>query len=249
MTRPAWTSVGIVSVALVALFALAASTAFGQDASTESGPTHTITVSSSATISTTPDEALITFGIHTDDTDSVVALNENAETMDDVLAAMKALGVLERDMETTNVSVSPQTINRGTASEATIFNSSTTLSVTIRDFDRIGRAIRDGVRAGATRVQGVRFQVSDGAGAKKRALASAVESARAKADALAKAAGTSVTGAVRIQERGSAGRTTPSYLYDGFAQNFSRGAAGDLAIVPPRDIETKVSITVIWSIG
>ncbi len=246
MGKRVWTGTGIVVALLVALTTVIASSAFGQDASPSGGPAHTIHVSSFATISTAPDEAVITFGVHADDPDSVVAVNESSRTMNDIVAAMKALDVLVRDIETTNVSVSPQTINRGTASETTIYNSSTTLSVTIRDFDSIGVAIRDGVEAGATRVRGVRFGVSDPVGAKKRALEAAVEGARAKADALAGAAGTSVTGVVQIREQGSAGNPRP---YFAAAGALSYDSSANLRVVPPRDIETKVTIQVIWNIA
>jgi len=246
MSRRTWIGAAIVATLLVAPVAIVATSAFGQTTSPVGGPPHTITVSSFARISTTPDEAVITFGVHTDSANSVAALNQTSGIVNDVLAAMKALGVAERDMATTNVSVSPQTIERGTAAETTIYNSSTTLSVTIHDFDAIGAAIKDGVKAGATRVSGVRFQVSDPTGAKKRALEAAVESARAKADALAGAAGAGVTGVVQIHERGSAGNPRP---YSSSAQALTYNRAADLTIVPPRDIETKVSIAVIWSIG
>jgi uncharacterized protein len=246
MNNRAWIGMGVIVGAGVALVALIASSAFGEAASSTGGPPHTITVSSLATISTTPDEAVISFGIHTDDADSVAALNENSRIVDDVLASVKALGIAQRDMETTNVSISPQTLNRGTASETTIYNASTTLSVTVLDFGSIGTAIRDGVEAGATRVSGVTFGVSDPAGAKKRALASAVQSARAKADALAGAAGSSVIGVVRIRETGSTGQPRP-YFANARALAFDQAAG--LTIVPPRGIETKVSIQVIWSIG
>jgi uncharacterized protein YggE len=247
MSTRAWTGVGLVSALLVALIALIASSAFGQSATPEGGPPRTITVSSFATISTEPDEAVITFGVHTDDADSVAALNETSRIVNDVLAAMKSLDIALRDMETTNVSVSPQTINRGTAAETTIYNSSTALAVTIHDFDSIGVAIKDGVEAGATRVSGVRFQIGDPVGAKKKALEEAVQSARAKAEALAEAAGTSVTGVVRMREQWSSGAKPSPY----FANSRTLSFAGDaeLAVVPPRDIQTKVSIQVIWSIG
>ena len=246
MSKRTWTSVTIIAASVVTLVAVITSSAFGQAASPADGRPHTITVSAFATISTTPDEAVITFGIHTEHADSVAALNENARIVNDVLAAMKALGITERDMETTNVNISPQTINRGTASEATVYNASTTLSVTIMDFDSIGAAIRDGVEAGATRVNGVRFGVADPTGAKKRALESAVESARAKADALAGAAGSSVTGVIQIRETSSTGEPRP-YFSDARALAYDEAAA--FSVVPPRDIETKVTIQVVWSIN
>jgi uncharacterized protein YggE len=245
MSKRAWAA-GAAALA-VALAAVLVNVSLGQAASPPSGAPHTITVSSTATISTAPDEAVITFGVHTDGSDPVAALNESSRIMNAVLSAMKALDITERDMETTNVSVAPQTINRGTANETTIYNSSTTLEVTLHDFDSIGAAIQDGVKAGATSVRGVRFQVSDPAGAKKHALEAAVKSARAKADALAGAAGASVTGVVQIHEDGPGGNPRPYYANER-SLVYDQVAAG-LSVVAPHNIETKVSISVIWNIG
>jgi uncharacterized protein YggE len=244
MSKRAWAAAAALSVAVAAVLV---SASFGQAASPASGTPHTITVSSTAIISTAPDEAVITFEVHADDPDSVAALNETSRIMNDVLAAMKSLGITERDMQTTNVSVSAQTINRGTASETTVYNSSTTLEVTVHDFDSIGPAIQDGVKAGATSVRGVRFQVSDPAGAKKRALEAAVKSAREKADALAGAAGASVTGVVQIREEGPAGYPHP-YFANERTLAYDQVASG-LSVVAPRNIDTKVTIMVIWNIG
>lgn len=246
MSKRAWTGGGVVvalvAVALVAIFVTAAS---GQDSTATGGTPHTITVSSTATINTQPDEAVITFTVHTENAESTVALNENSRTMNDVIAAMKALGITQRDMETTNISISPQTIDRGTSSETTVYNASTSLTVKVHDFDVIGSAIQKGVQAGATSVQGVRFQVSDPVGAKKHALQAAVESARAKADALAGAAGTQVTGVIQIREVGTPAMPQP-YAVRSTSLAY---AAADLTVVPPRSIQTKVSIAVIWSIA
>ena len=237
---------GAMAVLVFAVVALA-TRATGQTTSKPDGPSRTITVSSLASITTAPDQAVITFSVRADSADSVAALNESSTIMNDVLAAMKALGIPERDMETTNINLSQQTINRGTPSESTAFVSTAGLEVTIDDFDRIGAAIRDGVAAGATSVRGVRFQVSDPAEAKRRALDAAVRSARAKADALAEAADASVTGVVQIREEGSGGYPRTYSADEGM---LSYAAVGNrLDVVPPRDIETEVMITSIWSIG
>ncbi len=246
MSSRAWAG-GAVTITVVAaiLVAVLVTAASGQDAVTAGGRPHTITVSSTASISTKPDEAVITFSVHTENASSTVALNENSRIMNDVIAAMTALGVTERDMETTNVSLSPQTINRGTSSESTIYNSSTSLEVKIHDFDVIGNAIQKGVHAGATSVRGVRFQVADPVVVKTRALAAAVTSAREKADALAGAAGTTVTGVIQIREGGSPAQPQPYMVGYNSLASFD---AAHLSVVPPRDLTTKVSVHVVWSI-
>ena len=245
MSTRAWAGGGMVAAIVAAsLVAVLVTAASGQDA--PGGPAHTITVSSAATITTKPDEAVITFSVHTDSPDSTVALNENSRIMNDLIAAMKSLGITQRDVETTNLNVSPQTIGRGTPSESTLYNASTSLEAKVHDFDLIGAAIQEGVKAGATSVRGDRFQVADPVGAKKRALEAAVESARAKADALAGAAGTQVTGVVQIREGGAPAPPQP-YVVRNEALAYATDAAR-LTVVPPRDITTKVSIVVIWTI-
>jgi uncharacterized protein YggE len=244
MRNRAWTGGAVIVVAAAMLVVVLVTAASGQDAAPADGRPHTITVSSTETISTKPDETMVTFNVHTQNADSTVALNENARIMNDVLAAMTALGIEEKDTETTNISLSPQTINRGQSDEATVYNSSTSLEVKIHDFDVIGPAIQKGVAAGATTVKGVRFQVADPVGVKTRALEAAVVSAREKADALAGAAGTAVTGVIQIREGGSPAAPQPYFANYRYA--LSSDAA--LTVVPPHDISTKVSIKVIWSI-
>ena len=244
MSNRAWAGGAVIVTVVAATLIVALVTgASGQTATPVDGRPHTITVSSSATISTKPDEAVVTFSVHTQNADSTVALNENARIMNDVLAAMTGLGIAEKDMETTNISLSPQTINRGQPDEATVYNSSTSLEVKIHDFDVIGPAIQKGVAAGATSVKGVRFQVADPVGVRTQALEAAVVSAREKADALAGAAGTAVTGVIQIREGGSPAVPQPYFEAVGYAATDAR-----LAVVPPHDITTKVSISVIWSI-
>ena len=245
MSKRAWAGGSVlVTVVAATLIVVLVTAASGQDATPTDGRAHTITVSSTATISTKPDEAVITFSVHTQNAASTVALNESSRIMNDVLAAMGALGVADKDMETTNISLSPQTINRGQPDEATVYNSSTSLEVKIHDFSVIGPAIQKGVAAGATTVKGVQFQVADPVGVRTQALEAAVTSAREKADALAGAAGTAVTGVVQIREGGSPSAPHPYFAMAGYA------LSGDsVAVVPPHDISTKVSVNVVWSIG
>jgi uncharacterized protein YggE len=246
MSKRATLASGAVGLVLILAILAAATVALGQTAEpAASGPARTITVSSGATISTAPDEAVVSFTVRAEDADSVVALDESSRIMNAVLAAMKKLGITERDMETTSIKLSQQTLDRGTSFERTVFVSSSALEVTIGNFERIGPAIRDGVEAGATSVRGVRFQVSDPAQAKRRALDAAVRSARTKADALAQAAGAEVTGVIQISEEG----TEEPRPYFAMSDTLAYASARDLSVVPPKDIETEVTITSIWGIG
>jgi uncharacterized protein YggE len=213
------------------------------------GSPHTVTVASTAAVGSTPDEATISFTIQTDDPDSGAAYAKNQTDANAVIRALEGDGVAKKDIKTTDVHLYPHTINRSTPAERTVYTSSETLSAIVHSLDKVGTTIAHAVGAGADRVQGVTFGVSDSVAARERALASAVGGARAKADTLAQASDSKVTGVVRIQE--GAVQTYGDQL-----QNLSYGSAGiatpaafDQAIVAPHEIKTQVTVTVVWAIG
>ena len=74
------------------------------------------------------------------------------------------------------------------------------VEVTVRALDDAGAVIDAATAAGATNVNGVSFEVGDPTAAQDQARAQAIQSARTKAEAMAKVAGVSVTGVVSISE-------------------------------------------------
>jgi uncharacterized protein len=99
------------------------------------------------------------------------------------------------------------------------------------------------VAGGADRIDGVDFQVSDESAARSDAIAAAVQGARGKAEAAAQAAGATLGGVVRIEEGNV---STPTYRAFGFAQAATLEAAP--SIVPPQELQTKVTVTVVWAL-
>lgn len=221
----------------------------GDSTQTTAGTPHTVTVASTAAVGTAPDQATLSLEISTDDPDSSAAYANNQLSADAVIKALEADGVARKDIKTTNVNLYPHTINRKTPSEQTVYTASETLTAVVHSLDTLGSTIADAVAAGADRIQGVTFGVSDSAAAREKALASAVAGARVKADTLAEAAGSHVTGVVRIQEGDV--RTNP-YTYrnqSAYGALATTPAAFDRAIVAPHEIKTQVTVTVVWAIS
>lgn len=214
---------------------------------TTTGAPHTITVSSTAAVGSSPDQATISLSISSDDPDGPAAYAQNQTDAASVIKALEADGVLKKDIKTTDIRLYPHTINRNTHNEQTIYTASETLTAIVRSLDSLGTTVADAVGAGSDRLQGVTFGVSDSAAAREGALASAVKGARVKADTLAQAAGSHVTAVVEIQE----GRVqTSPYAYRGFAnQSFAASSALEAAIVAPHEIKTQVTVTVTWAIS
>ena len=92
--------------------------------------------------------------------------------------------------------------------------------------ERVGELLDAFVDAGATTVTGVRFDLKDRAGAEREALRMAVADARARADAIASAAGRSIDRVFRISD-------TPQPRFKPMAVAMERGMVGGAAPETP----------------
>lgn len=240
MNKRTWI-VALVIGALVLLAFGARAMAQGGD---EVGGRRTITVTSTATVGSEPDQATLDIGVQTQADESADALADNAATTDDVLGALRDAGVAADDVQTRRLDVYRRTIDRKTPREHRVYVADATLSITVRDLDSVGAVIEAAVGAGATSVRDIRFEVADPSSARTQALEQAVEGARTKADAMAAAAGASVTGVERMIEEGAA---RPVYEEAFYRAADTAGAA--LSVVPPDELDTNVTVTVTWAIG
>jgi uncharacterized protein YggE len=156
--------------------------------------TEGITVTGVGTIEAVPDEAEFSLGVTTKGRTARLALGENSERMQRLLAALKAAGVAARDLQTQDVSVSPDyRPNEG-------YTASNSVSVRIRDLDRAGEILDTASRAGATNVYGPSLTRADRDGFEQNALERAVDNARKRAEALGRAAGVDVGTVTSITE-------------------------------------------------
>jgi uncharacterized protein YggE len=149
-------------------------------------------------VTVAPDEATVTAGVHTQAASAAEALAQNATLMNAVVAALKQHG--GRDLQTQQVSLYPQTDQNGKVQSYVADN---TVSATA-DIAGAGQLIDAAVAAGANTVSGPTLGVSDRDARYRQALAKAVDDARAKAEALAKA-GNFVLGPVSVVTEQSAG--------------------------------------------
>jgi hypothetical protein len=123
---------------------------------------------------------------------------------------------------------------------------SNSIEAKVRDLDTVGEVIDAAVEAGADSVRGIRFQVSNPDEVEADALTQAVQSARAKADALAAAGGAEVVGVVTIVEGGI---HEPVYRAALPLAGYAVAEETATPIVAPEDLESQVTVTVVWEIG
>ena len=159
----------------------------------------------------------------------------------------KGLGIADEDIKTSMLSISPVYDYNSSSPRITGYQVTNVVSVHVRDINQVADVIDDSVAAGATTVNGVAFDVADRAGAENQARDAAVKDARSHADALATAAGVSITGVASISEN------TVSYPfpYYGVADAAKGGAPGAPSVptpIQPGTQDITITVTVAYSI-
>jgi uncharacterized protein len=161
-----------------------------------------ITVVGTGKVKAVPDEAEFSLGVEAAGRTAREALNANSERMKHVLAALRAARVAKDDIRTQDVSISPSYEDTGQITGYTTRNS---ISVRIRDLARAGAVLDAATNAGVDDVYGPSLSRSDQDELQAKALRSAVDDARAKAETLADAAEVQLGRVTALEERSDAG--------------------------------------------
>jgi len=242
--RPGWIAIGVVAGLMLAVIlgpALAPRAAHGQDG-TE--PDRTISVGGTGTVAIVPDVADLHVGVVVQRPKVRDAREAAATAMQGVVKALRAAGVAERDIRTTTLSLQPvyDYSTNGAAPKLIGYELRNGVVATIRDLARLADAVDGALVAGGTTLDGITFRVDDPSGAEAQARTQAMKAARAKADALASAAGVSIIGVASISEQSS---PTP------WPVPYAGALRADEAATPimPGTSEITVSVSVVYLIG
>ncbi len=237
-------AIGLLTLSACASPALAQTTAQATvlPPTTPAAPTdqpHTISVTGSGTAMGTPDIATAQIGVQTRDADATKAVGANTTRMTAIISALKAQGIAEKDIQTTNFSVSAQqdVDASGKPTGTMTFVVDNTVSITVRDLTKVGAVLSASVDAGANNIYGVTYSVADQSALEAQARDSAMADAKARATQLAKDAGTTLDGPITISESISNG-PTPFYAARGAV------AAAASAPVPVQSGQISVQIQV-----
>jgi uncharacterized protein YggE len=188
-------SLALLGVALVVLLA-GAGGAVG--ASDKRG--HSIVVTGQGSVLTVPDRVQLSLGVSTDAATASGALRANAAAIAKVIAAIKAQGIAETDIQTQLVSLSQRYGPEG--GDIVGYTATNSVSVTVRTLTKAGAVIDAAVDAGANQVGGPSLVRSDQTALYQRALRAAIANARGKAQVIAKAAGLSLRRITDVEESG-----------------------------------------------
>lgn len=148
-----------------------------------------------------PDIATIRAGVVTEAPGAQQALSQNAQRMQRVIAALRAAGVAERDVQTSNISLQPQyKYGDNVPPQITGYQATNTVTVRFRDVAKSGAILDALVREGANQIQGPDLSIDAADAAMDEARTDAVRRARARAELYARAAGMRVERILVIAE-------------------------------------------------
>ncbi|MGB7433446.1 MAG: SIMPL domain-containing protein [Ahrensia sp.] len=194
------------SAAVLAFLAAAVSTpALAQDISEQPFPR--IMVSGEGTADVAADMAVLNLTVLRQADTAREALDANNDAMASVLSAMKALGIEDRDLQTSNFDIMPryrQVRNNSTGErEDPIiigYTVSNALTVRVRDLAKLGTVLDQSVTLGVNQGGNVRFTNDDPTEALEQARIAAMREAMRKAEVLTETAGIKLGKVLEITE-------------------------------------------------
>lgn len=209
-------------------------------AASDTNPEHTITVGGTGKVTVTPDLAHVQLGVVVERPTAKAARDAAAQSMTGVVNAVKALGIADKDIQTTTVSLNPvYNYPNNAAPVVRGYQLTNQVAVTVRDLTKLSDLLDNAVAAGATSVDGVSFDVADRTALEAQAREAAAKDARAKADVYAKTLGLGITGVASVTE------TVQSPVWYAPQAMAAAGAATDKSTPTPVQAgSTDVTITV-----
>jgi uncharacterized protein len=192
-------------------------------AQSEEPSVRTLSVNGSATISLAPDIAYISVGVQSENPDAAIAISDNNQKAAQVVSALKAAGVAERDIRTSNFSIYPYQDYTPQGEPREIkYIVNNTVSVTLRNLGSVGSVLNAAVDAGSNSIHGIQFDLFDKSAAMTGARRAAVDNAKAMAEEMASAAGVQLGPIQSISF--SSGYPSPVYERDMAVKEIPAGA-------------------------
>lgn len=190
-----------------------------------------------------PDLATISAGVVTQAPTAAQALADNAKAMDRVLAALKAAGIADRDVQTANIGLEPQyRYGENVPPVITGYQARNTVSVRFRDIGKSGAILDALVKQGANQINGPTLSLANPDSALDEARVDAIAKARARAEIYAKALGMRVIRIAAVSESGDVSGPPMPMM-------FARAEAADAATkIVPGEQEIAVNVTVVFEL-
>lgn len=214
--------------------------AFAQNCCNQAPIPSTININTSANIKQAPDVALISASVITQAKTAKAAMGDNAGKMSAAFTALKAAGVLDKDMQTAGVNLQPEYVyieKKPPSIKGYIVTN--TLNVKIRDMSKVGPVLDALVAQGINQISGPNFIIEDPDKALDKAREEAIAKAVSRANIYAKGVGMKVKRVITINESGGYQAPQPVFMQ-------SKMAMADAAetAVAPGEVDLSIQLNV-----
>jgi len=205
-----------------------------------------ISVSGQGKVYAKPDIALVSLGVKTTGLTVAGVTKINTDQMNTIIAAVKALKIDDKDIQTTNYNLSPNynyTQDRGQIFEGYILEQN--VQVKIRDFTIIGDVMSQATTKGANLVGDLQFTIDNPEQFKEQARAKAIAQAKANAKNLAKESGIGLGKLINVYESSN----PYPVMYSTMAKGGGIADSASVApIIQPGQQEINVTINLTYQV-
>jgi len=239
-----------VLVAMALVMALAIGVASRGDSgatAAETDTTRTISVNGEGRVSLAPDVVMMSVGVDERHAELNAAQSAADEKMDSIIAALRANGVAEDDIQTGNYSIYAERDYEREGQPVTGYVVSHTVTAKIRDIDNAGNVISAAIDAGANNVGGIWFGLDDPAAAIQQARELAVADAEAKATELARLANATL-GPIQVISEGYA-PSSPAVPFNGGGAVAEDAIRSSAPTINPGQTEVVLTVYVTYAIS
>lgn len=207
----------------------------------------TITVYGQGIVYINPDIAYITFGYENTDTNPKKAQDDNALQMEKLIAAVKASGIVDTDIQTSQYNVYQEYDYTGNTKTIKGYRVTNTIQVKVRDVAKAGDTIEAAYNAGANLFNGIAFDIIDRQETYLNALDIALGRAEEKALKLASASGRRIAGVVSITESpSSSSGYTP---YSNFVYSSALAMADSSGAISSGELQITAVVSVTYNLN
>lgn len=212
---------------------------------TKTQDVNTINVAGSYSTKADPDQAEINFRVITRGTTALEAQQTNSNIADNLVKALKAAGLTDKDIETVSYNSNVRSVWENNSYVEKGFEVVNSMKITTKNLDQVGSLIDLASKNGVDTIDGLTFTLSE---TKKEqtyqdALAKAGENARQRAEALGKSVGFKVDGIKSISLESP---MIPIYASQMVFDSMAKGAAE--TPIQPESVNLNVNVNVVFKI-
>ncbi|KKS83108.1 MAG: hypothetical protein UV58_C0001G0035 [Candidatus Wolfebacteria bacterium GW2011_GWC1_43_10] len=211
----------------------------------------TVAVSASDKVTAKPDTAFLSFSVVNEGTDTQKVADENNQKINQVVVFLKSQGIDEKDIKTTEYSLSPVYSSPGGIYSGEFiprivkYSLTQTVSIKIRDFSKISPIIGELPKLGINRIGNISFGIDDPEVFLAQAREGAFKKAREKAKTIADQNGLRLGKIVNLSD----------YSGDYYPRYETAGMGGGIMASPkaaptiePGSQEINVTVNVVYEI-